>query len=190
MPEIKTRRQSKAGFCGIAMIRSVLATQFKIRVSELQILKLFKEYCKLKGKNVKDHKNLILNEGVNPEFIAFCFKKYTSDVKILCYRMGDIYKLDYLLKGFNIVPIIHQLICYPEFGDNKPDGHYLMFGGFISNFKVKIVKIFDPSRYGGLKYLDAKEFERKWYSNNEKWFLVVVPNEIKLESRIFKGKYI
>jgi len=190
MPELKTRAQSRPGYCGVAMIRSVLATQFKLRVSETEILNMYKEYCKTKKRKINDPALLVHKYGVTPEFISYCFKKHVNDVKIFCSKKGDVYKLDYLLRGFNIVPILHQMVCYPEFGDFTPDGHYVMFGGYISNFKIRVVKMFDPSRYGGLKYLEHKEFDKKWQNKDEKWFLIAVPNQIRLESKIFKGKYI
>ncbi|MBI4980496.1 hypothetical protein HZC30_02970 [Candidatus Woesearchaeota archaeon] len=47
------------------------------------------------------------------------------------------------------------------------------------------IKIFDPRV--GLREYSTDEFDLVWKSNDEKWFLVAVPKEIKLN---LKGKYL
>jgi hypothetical protein len=185
--ELKTRAQSKPGLCGLAVVRSVLASQFKIYETEKSLMKLFKDFYKGKyAKNV-NYNDLLSKYGVTPYFIAYCFrKKLGNNIKILCSRNGDAHKLNYLFNGIGIVPIIHQEISYPEFGDFKLDGHYMVYAGIDKN----IVRIFDPSRYGGLKYLTVDKFHNKWQSDDERWFLVVLPKWLGLDKDYFSGKYI
>jgi ABC-type bacteriocin/lantibiotic exporter with double-glycine peptidase domain len=174
--------QSALGLCGIAVMRSVLEAQFGIRTTENELIEIVAEfYPQKKGLN-SSSKETIQKLGTSPAAMAYCLKKKIKvPINIFCSKKGEINELQTLLQEKNIVPILHRSVRPPEFGLTKPEGHYVIFCG-IEKDKVKI---FDPKV--GLREYAINEFDTVWKNNDEKWFLVIVPEGIELN---VKGRYL
>lgn len=172
--------QSAPGLCGIAVIRSVLETQFRIKTEENELIDLVAEFHRKRKPLNAAPKEIVQRLGTSPTAMAYCLKKKTnSPVKIFCSKKGSIAELQGLSKR-GIFPMLHRLVRPPEFGLSKPEGHYVVFCGAENN----TVKIFDPRI--GLREYAEEEFNQLWQNDDEKWFMVVTLEQMKI-SRY--GKY-
>lgn len=183
IPKLKFYSQSRRGLCGIAVIRSVLATQFGIKESEEGILRVVYNIYRKKGR--KEAKAWFEKYGVSPRAMAECFRKKIGwRVKVFCSKRGEVGELEHFIKQ-GVVPIMHQMVKRPE--DGRWEGHYILFCGAGAKGRVRI---FNPSPGKGFKELGIKEFYKRWQNKEERWFFGVLPEEVSLERERFKGKYI
>ncbi|GEM_PF-6894029 len=182
-PNLSLHRQSSHSLCGIAAIRSVLDAQFEAKASEDEVIRTI---SRRKGWPEGEYWARIKRYGTSPTDIANYFKEEFSRVKVFCSRQGKASQLDSLLRNNDIVPVFHQQITYPEDGELKTEGHYLIFAGLSQG----TVQIFDPSAGAGLRYPETKDFHQQWLNHGERWYLAVVPEEVHLPADKFKGRYL
>ena len=178
--------QSQRGRCGVAAIRSVLATQFKKNKSEEDIIhNIYEFYRQNSGCRPEQ---LFKDQGTSPSAMAYCFRKIVPpNNKVFCSKRGNARVLKYVLEPLRAIPVIHQMVHLPDDKkDNKKEGHYLMFAGARGNK----VRVFDPSPGEGYKELAVSDFYRKWQNKDEKWFLITLPPEANLNNFAVSGRYI
>ena len=182
-PNLSLHSQSSHSLCGIAAIRSVLEAQFEEKASEDEVIRTI---GRRKGWPPDEYWPRIKRYGTSPTEIAVYFKGEFSGVKVFSSRQGKASLLNRLLRDNDIVPVFHQQITYPEEGELKTEGHYLIFGG-LSNY---VVQIFDPSLGAGFRFPDVHDFHRQWLTRGERWYLAVIPGKVNLPAEKFKGKYL
>ena len=174
--------QSAPGLCGIAVIRSVLEAQFGIKTEVNELIGIVADFYSRKKSLSSSSIENVQKLGTSPAAMAYCFKnKVKSPIRIFCSKQGDVNELQTLHQEKNIVPILHRSVRPPEFGLTEPEGHYVIF----NEIKDNIIKIFDPKV--GVREYTIKEFDEVWHNNDERWFLVIVPEGIKIN---LKGKYL
>ncbi len=174
--------QSTPGLCGIAVIRSVLEAQFGIKTEENEMIRIVADFYQQKRQLNSSPKEIVQKLGTSPTAMAYCLKKKINfPVKIFCSKQGNVNELQTLHQEKNIIPILHRSVRPPEFGLTKSEGHYVIF----CEVKDNKVKIFDP-KVGAREYT-IKEFDEVWQNGDEKWFLVVMPEETELK---VQGKFL
>ncbi len=179
--------QSRPGLCGIAAVRNILSIQFEVEASEKELLKLLYKYYAKKYRT--NGKAWFEKNGTSPSALAFLLrKKLPFPVKIFCSRKGNLSLLEYFRNELKVLPIIHCQVFYPEIGMAKPEGHYMIYGKFDE--RSKKISLFNPSVGRGWEYYSEKEFLKKWETKGEKWWLVVLAEEVKLDAERCKGKYL
>ncbi|MEK6846301.1 MAG: hypothetical protein AABY26_06060, partial [Nanoarchaeota archaeon] len=114
--------------------------------------------------------------------------KISFPVKIFCSRKGNISLLEYFRNELKVLPIIHCQVLYPEIGMTKPEGHYMVYGGFDK--RNKKISLFNPSIGRGWEYYSEKEFLKMWETKGEKWWLVVLTKGVKVDAQKCRGKYL
>lgn len=179
--------QSRPGLCGIAAVRNILSIQFNIEASEQELLELLYSYYAKKYRT--KGKLWFEKNGTSPSALAYLLRRrLIVPVKIFCSKKGNISLLEHFRNKLKALPIIHCNVLYPEIGMVKPEGHYMMYGK-VDN-KSKKISVFNPSVGRGWEYYSEKEFLKKWETKGERWFMVVLAEEVKLDAERCKGKYL
>lgn len=180
---LRTYSQGSTTRCGVAVIRSVLDSQFGASIGEESIVALANAYYRR-----QETGRVIDEDGISPAALAYCFhQKAPEPVKVFCSKHGNVDKLEFLLKEQELLPVLHQMISYDE--EDNLEGHYLLYCGF-SSLSPHYVKLFDPSRGEGYKHCSIDDFHRRWKNKDERWYLATMPEEIILPQRKFKGRYL
>lgn len=174
--------QSALGLCGVASLRSLLASQFHLEKNEEEILQ--KIYFFYRQHYQTNPQKYFRKNGSSPSALAFCLRQFVPGLKIFCSKKGSLFILNHLLAR-NLLPVIHYLVSYPRESILR-EGHYSLFLG-LQNHKVLL---FDPHPGQGIKKLSPTAFNRLWQNKDEKWFLVALPPKIKLSKKKFSGKYL
>lgn len=185
-PYLRVHRQSDLSRCGIAVIRSVLDSQYGISESEEEVVETIGWR---RGLSENQSLKRILRDGIPPQDMADHFKdRCPGKVKVFCSKNGNAAHLDDLLREHQIVPVIHQLVSYREGEKLITEGHYMIFAGQ----NERTVRVFNPSPKEGFGYLPVTKFHHQWYNHclGERWYLAVVPEGVTLDSKKFKGKYL
>jgi len=195
----ETRIHAEEGprMCGLAVVRTVLDYQFAKTLSEEQAIDRF---CKLAGYPGTDSKspNRIRaskrffcehTPGYFPgQIVKLIRRELRKPVRVFCSRQGSIATLDQILEQ-GIIPITHQMVCYDEEGSREPRSHYMFYCGNNGSQ----VRFFDPSVDEGFKIVERKHYLDLWTNQlegNERWYMAVLPKGVKLDPRVFRGRYL
>lgn len=178
-------QEGKSGYCGIAALRSVLATQFNL---EIEGERLHSEICSFYASrynqgNLREGKAEFAKRGTSPKAIAHCLRSFSGiELKVFCSKKGTLELLNNFC-DLGLLPVIHALVSYD---DESAGGHYLSFLG-----RKEKVYIFDPAPGEGLKKLSPEEFNEFWYNpaDKERWFLAALPSGLR-PGFSYPGKYI
>jgi hypothetical protein len=184
--------------CGLAVVRTILDYQFGIKRSEEEAIDRF---CVLAGysgttsqspNRIRASKRWFCEHapGYFPSQIAQLVRQEVrKPVRVFCSRHGSINLLDQLLNEHQVMPVTHQMVSYDEDGSREPRGHYMFYCGNNG----PLIRFFDPSVDEGFKILERKHFLDMWtnpLAGNERWYMAILPERVKLDPHHFQGKYI
>jgi len=172
----------KIGCCGIAIMRSELASSFNIFRSENDLVKLVDKFYMRQG--LPDRVgNPGPTGGVTPSAFSHTIKRVIrqelkEDVYVACSKRGDLARLDLLLNEFRVIPALHRVLSKTSHGVHEDEGHYFLYGGSQPHPSTgnRVVNYFDVGRTGGWRQMHERPFLDMWSRrSDEQWYLAVIP---------------